>query len=46
MKDKMTRWLIPQVGEGLLTSEGEFGDGSAGWANRRFIASKLNGTPP
>jgi cytochrome P450 len=23
MKDKMTRWLIPLVGEGLLTSEGE-----------------------
>ena len=24
MKDKLTRWLIPLVGEGLLTSEGEF----------------------
>ena len=24
MKDKLTRWLIPLVGEGLLTSEGDF----------------------
>ena len=24
MKDRLTRWLIPLVGEGLLTSEGDF----------------------
>jgi cytochrome P450 len=24
MKDKLTRWLIPLVGDGLLTSEGDF----------------------
>ena len=32
MKDKMTRWLIPLVGEGLLTSEGEF------WRRQRRLA--------
>jgi cytochrome P450 len=32
MKDKMTRWLIPLVGEGLLTSEGDF------WRRQRKLA--------
>jgi cytochrome P450 len=32
MKDKLTRWLIPLVGEGLLTSEGEF------WRRQRRLA--------
>jgi cytochrome P450 len=32
MKDMMTRWLIPLVGEGLLTSEGAF------WRRQRKLA--------
>jgi cytochrome P450 len=32
MKDKLTRWLIPVVGEGLLTSEGDF------WRRQRKLA--------
>ncbi len=32
MKDKLTRWLIPLVGQGLLTSEGEF------WRRQRRLA--------
>src|SRR5580704_1403368 len=32
MKDRMTRWLIPLVGEGLLTSEGAF------WRRQRRLA--------
>jgi cytochrome P450 len=32
IKDKMTRWLIPLVGEGLLTSEGDF------WRRQRRLA--------
>jgi cytochrome P450 len=32
MKDKLTRWLIPLVGNGLLTSEGEF------WRRQRRLA--------
>jgi cytochrome P450 len=32
MKDKLTRWLIPLVGEGLLTSEGSF------WRRQRKLA--------
>jgi len=32
MKDKMTRWLMPLVGEGLLTSEGAF------WRRQRRLA--------
>jgi cytochrome P450 len=32
MKDKVTRWLIPLVGEGLLTSEGAF------WRRQRRLA--------
>ena len=32
MKDKMTRWLMPLVGEGLLTSEGGF------WRRQRRLA--------
>ncbi len=32
MKDKLTRWLIPLVGEGLLTSEGAF------WRRQRKLA--------
>lgn len=31
-KDKMTRWLIPLVGEGLLTSEGSY------WKRQRKLA--------
>jgi cytochrome P450 len=32
MKDRLTRWLIPLVGQGLLTSEGEF------WRRQRRLA--------
>jgi cytochrome P450 len=32
MKDETTRWLIPLVGQGLLTSEGEF------WRRQRRLA--------
>jgi cytochrome P450 len=32
MKDKLTRWLIPLVGQGLLTSEGDF------WRRQRRLA--------
>src|SRR5271166_508941 len=32
MKDKLTRWLIPLVGQGLLTSEGEL------WRRQRRLA--------
>jgi cytochrome P450 len=32
MKDRLTRWLVPLVGEGLLTSEGEF------WRRQRRLA--------
>jgi cytochrome P450 len=32
VKDKLTRWLIPLVGEGLLTSEGEL------WRRQRRLA--------
>ena len=32
MKDRLTRWLIPLVGEGLLTSEGAF------WRRQRRLA--------
>jgi cytochrome P450 len=32
MKDKLTRWLIPLLGEGLLTSEGTF------WRRQRRLA--------
>ena len=46
MKDKMTQWLIPLVGEGLLTSEGEFWRRQEGWPNPRFSASKSSATPP
>ena len=33
MKDRLTRWLIPLVGQGLLTSEGEF------WRRQRRLAT-------
>ena len=32
MKDRLTRWLIPLVGDGLLTSEGSF------WRRQRKLA--------
>jgi cytochrome P450 len=32
MKDKLTRWLVPLVGEGLLTSDGDF------WRRQRRLA--------
>jgi cytochrome P450 len=37
MKDKVTRWLMPLVGEGLLTSEGEF------WRRQRRLAQPAFG---
>src|SRR5262249_10942510 len=32
MKDRLTRWLIPLVGQGLLTSEGDF------WRRQRRLS--------
>ena len=45
MKDKLTRWLIPLVGEGLLTSEGRSGAGNAGWPSRHSSTSRSNAMP-
>jgi cytochrome P450 len=45
MKDKLTRWLIPLVDEGLLTSEGDSWRRQRRLPNPHFNASKSNATP-
>ena len=39
-KDKMTRWLMPLVGEGLLTSEDAYWRRQRSWPSRPFSTSR------